>query len=43
MEPQSELEGSLLGNTKAEAAVSPFVCIALVSISSNESKNAAFD
>lgn len=37
---RGEPEGSLLGNTKAVAALSPFVCIALVSIPSDESENA---
>jgi len=39
---RGELKGSLLGHTKAVAALSPFFCIALLSIPSDQSKNAAF-
>lgn len=39
-----ELKGRQLGNTKAVAALSPFVCIALVSmVPRDQSKNAAFN
>lgn len=40
---KGELKGSLLENTKAVSTLSPFVCIAVVSIPSDQSKNASFN